>query len=102
MLIYGFQLLLSAGAVSDFVLAASMLYFARTFLLETLSSCLKLCTQFISTKRTMTRLWSKDFDRRISKLIRSIFETGALCSATAFIDLVTYALFNHNFVHVGM
>lgn len=34
MLIDGYQLYLSAGAVSDFVIAASMLYFARTFSLK--------------------------------------------------------------------
>ena len=37
MLMDGYQVYLSAGAVSDFVIAASMLYFARTFFLESLS-----------------------------------------------------------------
>ena len=45
---------------------------------------------------------SKGFDRRITQLIRSTFETGALCSATAFIDLAIYIHFGHNFAHVAM
>ncbi|KAF8492778.1 hypothetical protein F5888DRAFT_873617 [Russula emetica] len=55
---------------------------------------------FISTKRMMA--WNKGFDRRITKLIRSAFETGALCSATAFIDLAIYVHFGHNLIHVAM
>lgn len=77
-----FYLYLSAGAASNFVIAASMLYFV------------------ISTKRRMG--WGKDFDKRITKLIRSIFETGALCSVTAFIDLAIYIHFGHNFAHVAI
>jgi len=46
--------------------------------------------------------WGKGFDRRITKLIRSAFETGALCSATAFIDLAIYMYFGHNLVHIVM
>lgn len=77
-----FYMYLSAGAISNFVVAASMLYF------------------FISTKRMMA--WNKGFDRRITKLIRSAFETGALCSATAFIDLAIYVHFGHNLIHVAI
>ncbi|KAN0118011.1 hypothetical protein V8E52_005598 [Russula decolorans] len=76
-----FYLYLSAGAASNFVIAVSMLYF------------------FISTKRKMG--WSKDSDRRITKLIRSTFETGALCSAISIIDLAIYIRFGHNFARVA-
>ena len=100
MLIDGYQLYLSAGAASNFVIAASMLYFVRTFSLKDYPFFLKPCTQFVSTKKKMG--WSKDFDGRITKLIRSTFETGALCSATAFIDLGIYVHFGHNFAHIAM
>ena len=99
-MIDGNQLYLSTGAISNFVIAASMLYFARTFSLKVYPLFLKPCIQFISTKRMAA--WSKNLDGRITKLIRTAFGTGALCSATAFIDLAIYLHSGHDFVHVAM
>ena len=34
--------------------------------------------------------WSKETDRRITKLIRTTFETGVLSAVIAFLELVLY------------
>lgn len=34
--------------------------------------------------------WSKDTDKRITKLIRTTFETGVLSAVIAFLELVLY------------
>ncbi len=99
-MIDGYQVYLGGSAVADFMIAASMLYFARTFSsLKVLYSYLNPCPQWISTKRRIA--FSNDTDKRISRLIRSTFLTGALCSV-AFIDVAIYVHFGHNFFHIAM
>ncbi|KAF8481647.1 hypothetical protein DFH94DRAFT_403233 [Russula ochroleuca] len=73
---------LTGSAVADFLIAASMLYF------------------LISTRRKP--VWNKETNRRITKLIRSTFETGALCSAVAILDLVVYLRDGRNCVHISI
>ncbi|KAF8481656.1 hypothetical protein DFH94DRAFT_403736 [Russula ochroleuca] len=73
---------LSASAVADFLIAASLVYF------------------LISTKRKAS--WSKESDRRITKLIRSTCETGTLCSLVAIIDLIVYLRVGYNSVHISV
>lgn len=45
-------------------------------------------------------MWSKETDRRITKLIRPTFETGALFSVMAFLDLAAYL--HMSYLHVSM
>ncbi|KAH9988923.1 hypothetical protein BJV77DRAFT_718173 [Russula vinacea] len=73
---------LGGSAVADFLIASSMLYF------------------LISSRRRPA--WSKETDRRITKLIRSTFDTGVLFSAMAFLDLAAYLHMSYLHVSISM
>jgi hypothetical protein len=76
-----------------------MLYFARIFILANPSTFFLMpCPQLISSRRRPA--WSKETDRRITKLIRFTFDTGVLFSAMAFLDLAAYL--HMSYLHVSM
>ena len=75
-----------------------MLYFVCTFLDKYIRA--EAGPQTISTRSKTA--WNRETDKRITKLIRSTFETGAVCSAVAFLDLAIYLRDGQNTVHISM
>lgn len=101
----GDQIWLAGSAVADVLIAASMLYFVRSF--SFLADLVpppevRHLEQLVLAKKNSMWNNGRSPNRRITKLIRCTVETGVLSAAAASLDLGLYLGFNHNNLHAAV